>query len=111
MVATSRHDGKQGVFRCKPVWRAPDLVRFARTDPGANGCGQHFHHFYGDTLELDELLGDRGTEASAAKAARRSLIGLGEAVEDVFLCVGRDANPGIAYRDLQPDVVVDFALG
>src|SRR6185503_3838977 len=44
----------------------------------------------------DELLRDRGAQAAAAEAARGRLVGLGEALEDLRLRLGRDADAGVA---------------
>src|SRR5436190_604455 len=50
--------------------------------------------------QFDKLLSDRGAKAGAAEAACRGLISLGEAIEDMFLRVGGDADPRIAYGNL-----------
>ena len=53
------------------------------------------------THELDELLGDRRAEAGAAEPPGLGLVGLGEALEDPPLVLGRDADAGVADRELQ----------
>ena len=51
----------------------------------------------------DELLADGQAEAGAPEAAHRRGVRLSEAVEDGRLLVGRDADPGVADLEAQPD--------
>ena len=60
--------------------------------------------------QLDQLLGDRRPEARAAEAARGGLLGLREALENPLLRLGRDADPGIAHRELEAHAGLALAL-
>ena len=73
-------------------------------DPEAEGAAEA-----GDALDrdlaahqLDELAGDREAEPGAAALARHRRLDLGEALEQEALRLLRDADAGIADRDLEP---------
>jgi hypothetical protein len=60
--------------------------------------------------QADELLRDGGAESRAAEAARGGLVCLGEAVEDLALRLGRDADAGVADRELEAHHRVGLGL-
>ena len=52
--------------------------------------------------ELHQLAGDRRSQARAPEAPRGGLVGLRETLEDPLLGLRRDADAGIAHRELEP---------
>ena len=60
--------------------------------------------------QVDQLLGDSGPETGAAKAPRRTLIRLREALEDLRLRLGRNADSRVANRELEAHSLSSLVL-
>ncbi len=58
---------------------------------------------------MGELPADREAETRVAVAATRPAVGLVEGVEDVVLCLGRDADAFVRHLEAQDDLVVDVS--
>src|SRR6185369_13786152 len=72
--------------------------------------------------QFDQLAADGEAETGAAEAPGDAAVGLGEGGEQVFQVFGRDADAGVADREVQPDALfrqgfgladadLDFAVG
>ena len=94
----------------RPASRSSALVWGVRLqlerqlDPKGRALAQHAAHAHGPAHQLRQLTGDAEAEAAAADAAPHALVTAGEALEQVALRLGRQADAGVLDHKPQPDL-------